>query len=148
MALRKLSTRGSGYTSASSRAQAPHIEATLKSINNGRLLDRASASAASISLVHAVDITFSLLICRSRFEFHSDRVAPFSLLFLGARHASAEARCLAVGSKRRRGRRDVGCHGQVSSVEPAVGCEPARRRFRSVLHAASMSARTSVSGRS
>lgn len=41
-----------GYTSASSRAHAPHIGAALKSSRTGRLLLLASAKALSTSLVH------------------------------------------------------------------------------------------------
>jgi hypothetical protein len=48
----KLSIRASGYTSASSRAQAPHMGAALKSTNKGRLPDRAFANATSTSLFH------------------------------------------------------------------------------------------------
>lgn len=59
LSLINFSTRGSGYTSASSRAQPPHIGDALKSNNKWHLSVRAFFSASSTSLFHLIGINFS-----------------------------------------------------------------------------------------
>ena len=69
--LMKAAVSSSLYDSASSRAQAPQAGAALKSINIGRLLVFASASAASASFIQLTFIcVLPLVECRSRSLIH------------------------------------------------------------------------------